>query len=439
MTARQEDEKLRAAIANAFLFRCGGVADLALDYLKDSFRIAARAAGQRDLPPPARGGGDRFADWLEAGRAAGLETAGHQALREACRVTTLLPPPLAGATGFKPAVAADEFVAAALDATRAAYGFLKTDPEAARAGYWYALLLDDDQMIAHANLGALAFQKKDWEGAHAHYAAILSLDPTDANAMAGLHAVARERDGMSAVLPHLEALALRQEPPAPSDGAEEAGDPILRITAGQEYAAGDLLMRRGAAHLAGAARIETCLALERRARAWFATHGDGAPWAMVEDDEALRDPMALLVPEMAKVLYRIFGRTPRLSLTDSVVRLVTPKKRGTHVPFHQDITAFSVTGVNVWTPLTTCGVDAPSLELMARRTGRVLPTSTVEGAYNQLEITPETVYREFAPEVRFYPKPEVGDCVLFLGSTVHRSHIAPGMTRDRVSAELRFY
>ncbi len=430
--------RLRAMIANAYLFRCGGIADLALDYLKESFRIVARAAGRREMSAPARAAGDRFLDWLDGGRAEGLETPAHLALRDACLVTPLTPPPLAGMAGFKPAVAEEDFTAAASEITRLVYDLLKTDPAAARAGLRYALLLDRDHPIAQSNLGGLAYLEKDWETAHAHYAAVLSSHPGDVNAMAALNAIARERNGMDAVIPHLEALARLNEPPAPH-GEAGAGDPILRLAPGEEYAAGDLLMRHGAAHLIGAAQTEACRELERRARIWFDGHPTNVPWAMLEEDETFRDPMALLVPEMAKVLHRIFGRTPRLSLTDSVVRKVTPKEGCSHVPFHQDITAFSVTGVNVWTPLTPCGVDAPGLELMARRTHRILPTQTVEGAYNQLEIAPATVYAAFPPECHFRPTPDIGDCILFLGSTVHRSHVAPEMTRERLSAELRFY
>ena len=68
-------------MANAFLFRCSGRADLAAIYLSDSFKLAAQATGRPTLSAPARGSRERFLDWLDLAQEAGLKTQEHERLR----------------------------------------------------------------------------------------------------------------------------------------------------------------------------------------------------------------------------------------------------------------------------------------------------------------------------------------------------------------------
>jgi hypothetical protein len=238
-------------------------------------------------------------------------------------------------------------------------------------------------------------------------------------------------------------IAIREAPASKGIAPEAMGPasmvPIITLSTEEAEAAADLILQRGVGQLRGATRPKACTTLRDLAEEWFAADEARMSWAVLKDLPQYRDPLLLVVPDLLTVLHRVFGRPPEISLTDTYLRRVKPQLETSYIPFHQDITALAITGINVWIPLMACGEDSPSLEVMAQRTTRVFPTVTSAGDYNQTEITAETVYAEFPPALRFYPKPALGDAVLFLGSTVHRSHIAPGMTKERMSLEMRFY
>ncbi len=431
------EEAVRIATANAFLFRCAGISDLALGYLKDSFKLASGAAA---LATPARGTGERFMDWLDAAQAAGIETAAHLALRRACLATPVDPPPLRDVVDFTPAVPGDDLAQAAAAASNLANAAHRgSNPDAAWAGYWYAQLLHGADRLSTFNLGVISFERKDWDRAARQFEAVLAREPHAQDALVGLHNVALQGDRMAQLAPHLETLLKSREKPAPAAPRLIDAAPIIALQGKNGADVGDLILSRGVAHIRAAAREEACAELLRRANAWFAAYPDRLSWAPLEADSFYHDPYVLLNPEMAAALRQIFGRQPELSVLDTYLRRVTPQEAATYIPFHQDVTALAVTGVNVWVPLTPCGVDAPGLELMAERTTRIFPTVTSSGDYNQTEIDEATVYAEFAPDLRFCPTPAVGDAVAFLGSTVHRSHVAPGMSQPRLSLEMRFY
>ena len=433
----------RAAIANAFLFRCGGIADLALDYLKDALKGVCAAAGRPALSTPARGEGERFLDWLNAVRSAGVETVDLINLRAALDAVPGMPPPLTNLSAFTPATTgALARTAAAAASGLASDAHSREDWAAAVAGYWVALLLDPLDRLANLNLGVIYVKQEKWDGAVERLGIVLSQFPTERLALIGLHNIALTADRMSSLAPHLQALVKLQEQapePAADQDADEATPPVILLEESNGATVGALILRRGAAHVRSAINRERCLTLAEQAAVWFSANPTRLSLPLLEIAPQYDNPTLLLEREMIAVLEKIFGRMPTISATDTYLRIVKPETADTYIPFHQDVTALATTGVNVWVPLTDCGVDAPGLEIMARRTSVIFPTVTSPGDYNQMEIEAEAVYRDFPEKVRFYPTPSVGDAVLFLGSTVHRSYIAPSMTRMRTSLELRFY
>ncbi len=82
-----------------------------------------------------------------------------------------------------------------------------------------------------------------------------------------------------------------------------------------------------------------------------------------------------------------------------------------------------------WIALTPCGDDAPGLELLRTPLPGLLPAP---------ELDPSRVCERHAPADFWRPVMGPGDLLLFSGDTLHRTHVAPSMTRHRVSLELRF-
>lgn len=85
--------------------------------------------------------------------------------------------------------------------------------------------------------------------------------------------------------------------------------------------------------------------------------------------------------------------------------------------------------VTVWVPLVACGVDAPSLQWIDAPTPRLLQPA---------ELADAQVGDRFGAEARRSAVLDAGDALVFGGSLLHRSYIAPAMTFRRTSVELRF-
>jgi hypothetical protein len=107
--------------------------------------------------------------------------------------------------------------------------------------------------------------------------------------------------------------------------------------------------------------------------------------------------------------------------------------------------------INVWTPLTACGVDAPGLELL------LAPAEIIReiGQYDSTipmdppgpgGISPRINYRAFERDVlrrtfdadRFWtPENNVGDVLLFSNWCLHSTAITERMSKTRISLEFR--
>ncbi len=82
-----------------------------------------------------------------------------------------------------------------------------------------------------------------------------------------------------------------------------------------------------------------------------------------------------------------------------------------------------------WIALTACGEDAPGLELLRHPQQGLLPPG---------ELDARQIGARFGPAAFWRPVFEAGDAVVFSGATLHRTHVAPGMQKDRSSLEFRF-
>ncbi|HUI55718.1 MAG TPA: hypothetical protein VLY04_12150 [Bryobacteraceae bacterium] len=83
-----------------------------------------------------------------------------------------------------------------------------------------------------------------------------------------------------------------------------------------------------------------------------------------------------------------------------------------------------------WLPLGPCGQDAPGLEFVRRR---------LESLLHFTELDDRNLRRRFAPEEFWAPELELGDGLVFLNGTLHRTYHHAGMRRERLSVEYRFF
>ena len=82
-----------------------------------------------------------------------------------------------------------------------------------------------------------------------------------------------------------------------------------------------------------------------------------------------------------------------------------------------------------WITLMPCGASAPGLELLRQP----LPGLLAPAALSEAQVA-----LHYRASDLWCPVMATGDALLFGGDTLHRSHLSPAMTAQRLSLELRF-
>ena len=119
--------------------------------------------------------------------------------------------------------------------------------------------------------------------------------------------------------------------------------------------------------------------------------------------------------------------------------LAAPRAPDAPSEWHQD-GAFLGSGtrtVNVWTALTPCGVDAPSIDVFARPFHEIVPTGTEDAAHTWSVSRGQAERLGASAVVR--PEFAAGDAMLFNQLTLHRTAVSPAMTKDRYAIESWFF
>jgi len=127
-----------------------------------------------------------------------------------------------------------------------------------------------------------------------------------------------------------------------------------------------------------------------------------------------------------------------LDIRHSVVRKVDPGAARSFTPFHQDATAFHKAIVNIWTPLTPAGGDYPTLELVKRRLAIAEATLETSDGYNLVKIDDAEILRKYQGDLYEPSNVAPGECIIFLGTTIHRSTNLKASTKPRYSLEVRW-
>ncbi len=121
-----------------------------------------------------------------------------------------------------------------------------------------------------------------------------------------------------------------------------------------------------------------------------------------------------------------------------VGRRVTPERHETFVPFHQDSTAFHKPLFNIWTPLTPAGGLYPSVQFVRKLVTDAEQTKLFQGAYNLVEIAEDYVMEKYGDLLFEVEDAQPGDCVMFYGTTIHRSCNLREATLPRYNIEVRW-
>jgi len=107
---------------------------------------------------------------------------------------------------------------------------------------------------------------------------------------------------------------------------------------------------------------------------------------------------------------------------DGALGVHFPSESGPVIPMTRLLTC--------WIPLNPCGTDSPGLEFVRHRQAALLHFTELEDS---------ALRRRFPPQEFWVPALEIGDGLVFLNSTLHRTHARPEMRHNRLSVEYRIF
>jgi hypothetical protein len=148
----------------------------------------------------------------------------------------------------------------------------------------------------------------------------------------------------------------------------------------------------------------------------------------------------LLVTPMVREIAERFMDKPVSIHQWSYARCARVNHNVLQLPFHQDTRIVGAPLINVWIPLSACGVEIPGLEVVALPLSDLIETINVgENLYASIgvEIAVDNVLAKFGGNSLWHPAFEAGDALFFQGTTIHRTHVTPEMRRERVSIDMR--
>ena len=96
--------------------------------------------------------------------------------------------------------------------------------------------------------------------------------------------------------------------------------------------------------------------------------------------------------------------------------------------------------LDVWASLAECGVGAPGLQVVVTGKRDLLAVAGLPDhdlPVERARIDETLVVETFGPGALWQPSLRPGDVLVFAGTTVHRSHVTPAMTKPRLSVEMR--
>ncbi len=140
--------------------------------------------------------------------------------------------------------------------------------------------------------------------------------------------------------------------------------------------------------------------------------------------------------DLGRPLAEYFGEWPALSFKKSTLRR-TPAD--TLTEWHQDgaFLGQATRTVDVWLACSDCGVDAPSIDVVARRLDGLVETGAGSAAFSW-SVAREVAERVAGADV-VRPVFAPGDALLLDQLNLHRTGVGPGMSRTRYAIESWFF
>ncbi len=141
---------------------------------------------------------------------------------------------------------------------------------------------------------------------------------------------------------------------------------------------------------------------------------------------------------ITELVTAYLGERPAISLKKTTLRRVT--KKSSDASWHQDgaFMGTDIRTVNLWLPLTPCGVDAPGLDILPCRLDGLVETGT-EGAVFDWAASATKVEQAGGGVKVCRPVFEAGDALLFDHLFMHRTAADASMIRDRHAIEMWFF
>jgi len=138
-----------------------------------------------------------------------------------------------------------------------------------------------------------------------------------------------------------------------------------------------------------------------------------------------------------KFLHEYFGERAALSAKKSTLRR-TP--HNAPAGWHQDGGYFrtDVRALNLWAAFSRCGVDAPSIDIFAKKFDYYVEQGGAGPAWAKDAISEENAAR-CGPEYIVRPEFEPGDALLFDEMALHRTGVDESMTQTRYAVEMWFF
>lgn len=86
--------------------------------------------------------------------------------------------------------------------------------------------------------------------------------------------------------------------------------------------------------------------------------------------------------------------------------------------------------ITCWIPLTTCGCESPGIQFVTRKLDRLL---------HYQYLNDRAIAELFKPDEFWSPELKLGDVLIFLNGTLHKTYVTHSMKQDRLSLEFRLF
>ncbi|MFY7960960.1 MAG: hypothetical protein ACOVVK_12855 [Elsteraceae bacterium] len=288
------------------------------------------------------------------------------------------------------------------------------------------------------NIGSLLVVEKRIDEAFALFKAALELDPDLAAARANILHLARGENHPGAIA-YIErqSAAIAAATPVGAPLPEGAAAPPYRVlwSGVETEAIARAIQVHGFCHVKRACS----LAVVAELRAHMETlHQQGFDFPIMLSEEARQAVGQVFLFDPKAVLRLLSLPDLQIDPNVSAMRRVSLEGVRNVTPFHQDSTAFQRLLYNTWIPLTPAGGDYPSIQFVAKMINVAEQTRLFEGEFNGVEIDADFVMRKYGDLLRTVDDADPGDCVMFCGTTIHRSHGLDVAIHPRFNIEVRW-